>query len=312
MSFSQTDAGTTMATLDGAAIGSPPTVSSGVFVPAATAATVAGQIRRTSRSLGSISPMYEGAGSCAVSKNGKFRINGDGPTNYTCAGAGWSAPPLENTTSWGPSALAGTFAGGVPVGLVPLIGTVGMVDGSGAVVPRCTTGGCSTTLSTTIFTTYHYFEFVVPAAGPGGPTVRYLALRTADVRGKIGAGGFTDVPLTAEPIIPIGTPVIAGQVLDEWGWCHDSLVPYSRCRVDYQERELDYKAVVWARIEATNLHANLRARPATTASRQVFSTDINIDDDIDVTSELNFPSLTWRTCEGSWVGSTCNDDLPKP
>ena len=67
----------------------------------------------------------------------------------------------------------------------------------------------------------------------------------------------------------------------------------------------DYRGLVSAQFEAQDVRANVRTRPATTAT---VKSQKNVKDGN--TSILNFSPVLWKTCQGTWSGSSCITDLP--
>jgi hypothetical protein len=248
-------------------------------------------VRLSSGSLGPISPRYTGAGACANATNGKFRIDGTLPTAYTCAGASWTAPPLDDDVT---ASISATF---LSVG--ELVGEVrAWNDASMGTIGRCTSGGCALTEPGS---GSPYYEFRAPAG-----SVVWVALYLDEM------SELSPTPTAASEIRILGGvigPKQTGQVYEDWGWCHSASGSPVTCTD--QEKERNYRALVRAAIAAQDLRGNVRVRPAPTASLLEHVRDPGVATISDgAVSSLNFSSVSWRTCEGTWSGSTCVDNLP--
>ena len=83
-------------------------------------------------------------------------------------------------------------------------------------------------------------------------------------------------------------------------------IPNRALLADELQNRSGNRGLVSAQISAVDLRANVRTRPATTATPMP-QTDIYDTGG----SELNFDDITWKTCQGTWSGSTCVHTLPE-
>ena len=294
----------------------------GVWVPETSSQTYKKAVRRTSASLGPIENEFTAlSAGCAAFTNGKFRINTaggqQGTSTINCSGTGGWVTPIPGTVTTSPAGASAGTAGGAPLTTAPLIADVDMFGADGVAIGRCTTNGCAPQIVAPNpdagFTgTYTFWEFRIPRrAAANSPTTSYILLNL----GGLGAlSPSTPASAVAHTQLD-GGAFYAAQLLDEWGWCHHGLgnAPNNFCEDEQQERLKDYRSLSWARIDLDNLRAAIRTRPANQAAASgTTAASIrppNLRDDTG--SLLNFPTWTWRACQGTWNLNTCVDTLPR-
>jgi hypothetical protein len=214
----------------------------GFYVPATSVtATYSGTVSFRSKNLGVYTP--PGTLPTCVKNGSSFKIEG---SVYTCHGAGWTQPANTEQTR-GPTAYGTTN---------PFVASVSAFGAAQGIVPRCTTGGCTTTLDNNA-----YYEFKVPANTVIDDDAVYIVLEMDDFKEINPLASGTTYPTITEVSGILASGKISGALAELWAQCVGNDPDTGLCN-DW-DRFQYYKAIKTAAItSATGVWPRVRARPS--------------------------------------------------